>query len=399
MIVTEYDEEMYCLYRGICRYKDKINSNYEIRFFKMSTKKRYKYDSSYVLTDSENYYRRYFGLEIDKKGDYAVSEKMDNIVAEYIKGLFWVFNFYMNCNDKEFNKQNTSDWFYRYSHAPLLFHISKYIHTMKRKGRERKDKWKWMDHIYNSVGEHGYVKRQDFMSTLEYYMYVNPVQKLDKRIIGSYMYQEIMKLDHRTLFGDLDLLIQNIWNGDDEIIDARYTFLNKGRLVNRMEISYGEWKGILGVNGIDLDAYSECNDSIISIDLNNSVIGSDGPNSPDVIGSGLKNLKNDNTNCTDNQYDIWSSNPISRVLGMTIGRDVNNCTQTQINSTESEFEKNGFERHTYNKSSNMYTTHDNKLHQYSSGNDQKVNDSDTRKIIVRIKKGSDTFNDMYLYDT
>ena len=79
-------------------------------------------------------------------------------------------------------------------------------------------------------------------------MYINPIQKLDNIIIGSYIYQDIMKLDHRTLFGDLELLIQNIWNDNDEIIDAMYTFLNKGRLVNRIDIFYGELKGVLRLN-------------------------------------------------------------------------------------------------------------------------------------------------------
>lgn len=265
MLITTYDEELYMMNRCISRYKDAFTPEYEIGFFRMTTKSRYKYDSSYIITDSEEYYSRYFGIDINSKDPDDI-EKMNHIVSEYLKGLFWVFNFYMNCNDTEFNKNNTSDWFYQYSHAPLMFHISKFIFNMNKHSKDKKDRWRWMEKLYDSVCDTSYIPRKNFMTNIEYYLYVNPYQRLDQEILGDPLYKEISKVDYTKIFGDLDKMVDRIWEGDDSLLDVRYTYLSRGKLIGQKIFGYSDWKTFLETEGVDMDVMNECTDSVISMD-------------------------------------------------------------------------------------------------------------------------------------
>ena len=43
------------------------------------------------------------------------------------------------------------------------------------------------------------------MTNIEYYLYVNPYQRLDQDIIGELLYKEIGKVDYKKIFGDLTM--------------------------------------------------------------------------------------------------------------------------------------------------------------------------------------------------
>ncbi|VBB18464.1 XRN 5'-3' exonuclease [Yasminevirus sp. GU-2018] len=320
MEITVYDEEYYMITRCMGRYRDALEPEYEIGSFRLSINHgRYRYDSSYIVDDAREYYDRYFSerrldekpqekpqekplekpiinrsLSKDGESNGAVrsvdsfetstvfsgsikrpdsersivddSQTLDTIVSEYIRGLFWVFNYYVNCNDVEFNRTMASTWFYKYSHAPFLFHISKYIHNMTKTTKDRKDRWNWMEELYESVSEENYVPRRHFMSNIEYYVYVNPYHKLDESILGSKLYRELIKVEHTELFCDIDDVIERLWDGDKNIIDTRNTYLSRGKLIGFKPLSYKEWRSVLAKNGVDLEIFNECCDSVISVD-------------------------------------------------------------------------------------------------------------------------------------
>jgi 5'-3' exonuclease len=235
MSITRYDEEMYMMSKCICHYKQMMCPKYEIGFFDLVATRRYKYECSYALIDAKEYYQRYFDINIsndnqDNNANQTDTTKINKIITEYIKGLFWVFNHYMNCNDNHFNKDNINTWSYQYSHAPLMFHISKHISNLHYANRDRKNKWEWMENIYKSVCEDNYVHRDNFMTKREYTLYTSPHQKL-------YDVTE----NNNTQY-DIDLIVDRIWNGDPDVIDVRYSFLSKGKLVRIKSYSYDEWK-------------------------------------------------------------------------------------------------------------------------------------------------------------
>ncbi len=244
MKVTGYDEKLYMMNECICQYKNKFSPDYEIGFLRMSNKHKYSYETSFVVKDSYEYYNRYFNIDILSKNPKK-NIKLNNIIGEYVKGLFWIFNFYMNNND-----ETSNTWFYPYSHTPLLFHISKYISNMNQNSNCKN--YMWM----NQINENIFLKKSDkldndkkkIMSPLEYYIYVNPHHKLDCEIVGKKLYEQIK--DHKELFDDMNDIIDRIWDGHKNVIDIRYTFLNKGRIINQKMIKYDDWKNFLKQNKI-----------------------------------------------------------------------------------------------------------------------------------------------------
>jgi len=259
--ITEYDEELYKMSRSIGKYKSYFSTNYEFGHFKFiaskgrqtsytdnSIRRRYKYDTSIIHEDSQYYYSRYFGIDINDKS-YQTINKINNIVIEYIKGLFWVFNYYMNNFD---SKIDNWSWYYQFSHAPLLFHIVKYISIMSKLNKDKRDKWQWMDQIYNSVITPN--NNEEIMTGREYYLYMNSHQsatnKFDEELLGKDINEKYKSLDHKKLFGDFDLVIESVWNGDNKYLDARNTYLSRAKLSNINILNYDSWKKILSDNNI-----------------------------------------------------------------------------------------------------------------------------------------------------
>lgn len=271
MSITIYDEELYMFTRCMNKYKNSLEPEYEIGSFKLSVvNNRYKYDSSYIITDAAEYYKRYIDIDLTNT-TYKDTERLNTMIMEYIKGLFWVFDYYVN------NRNHISTWFYRYTHTPFLFHISRFIHTMTYTyfnhniplidhgissiGKKRKysvgsfkDKLIWMEKIYENVTDSTiYVPREKFMNMIEYYVYVNPYNKLDSNMIGRLLVEELKKVDQDLLFGNINQIIDRIWNGDKTLIDTRYTYLSKGKIIGQRILSYDEWKNILKEHNINFN--------------------------------------------------------------------------------------------------------------------------------------------------
>lgn len=235
-----------------------VQINNEIGVFKISSKKRYKYESSDIIDDSKKYYSNIFGIDIEND-----KEKMNDLLKEYMKGLLWVFDFYMNKNDKNFNTKMTSTWYYKYSHAPLLFHLSKliqkmtkqndyianditnnYINKDKLDNKDKPDnKDKWFDELYNQIAVNSYVQVNNFMTLHEHYTYINPKKRIDKTIIGDKLSKI---LDNKELFPDLDEMIEDIWNRKPGVLNfMSNNYLNKAHLIKIDTKGLDEWKDII----------------------------------------------------------------------------------------------------------------------------------------------------------
>jgi hypothetical protein len=240
MKISSYDESIYMMYKSIDRSGSKYPS--DIGFFNLTTKNRYFYVSSNILIDSEEYYRRYFGINVNKDID-----KLNHIVEEYIRGLFWVFNYYMNISGSGSGSDSRSwdSWHYPYSHPPLLYHIIRYINMMN----EKRKSFMTIENIFDNIDK----TQKPLISPLEYYLYITPFEKLDPGTIGVDMYKNISenvdKLKYDKLFVNIDTCVDTCIDINVKI-DIRYTYLSKGKLINHWIIGYDEWKKMFRDAGI-----------------------------------------------------------------------------------------------------------------------------------------------------
>jgi 5'-3' exonuclease len=70
--------------------------------------------------------RKLFKLIYEDKETLVDEERIRKVATEYIKGIFWVFNYYQNIpalKEREFN----TFWFYPYYHAPMIEDLFKYF--------------------------------------------------------------------------------------------------------------------------------------------------------------------------------------------------------------------------------------------------------------------------------
>jgi uncharacterized protein YdiU (UPF0061 family) len=203
------------------------------------------YDKS--VDGRERYYSEFFSHSDDSNTPIDISTpsgktELSKICEEYIKGLFWTFDFYFNKNDRETNYKRVSIWLYPYVKAPLITDIFKYMSDTYK--ADKHNFVEVMNSIYRNVTDTNkstsqFVDRHDFMNKLEQYLYVTPK---NKQIDVPKRYKAI--LSNPTLFPDLDLIAKGIieeQRGKDLIDCRRTSFLNKCHLTTVKTITYEEF--------------------------------------------------------------------------------------------------------------------------------------------------------------
>jgi hypothetical protein len=239
MNVSLFDKELFCMNKGNSNYDNMFNKN-DIGMIKMNNSAKYKYEISNIQEDTRKYYNRYF------------DDNTNTVIEEYMKGLLWVFDYYLN------GTGNKSDWYYKYSNAPLIFNISKYMHIESKKA----NKWNIFDKMYINIRN-----SNNDLSKYEYYLYVNSVNKLSQEIIGNDI-KKIMIDKGYKYFYNLELLVENIWNKIDHNFEIGNSYLSKGRLIKQKIYSITEFRQI--IHELDINICStrdSSNDTII--DTNN----------------------------------------------------------------------------------------------------------------------------------
>ena len=234
--ITENDSDNYimnnCKFKcRNCAYRYNDNNN-QIGYVGLSRSRKYNVNRSHAITDSQEYYERYFDINI-LKNDSENVEKLNKIISEYLTGFVWVFNYYMN--------NSTCSWYYPYSHAPLLLNVAKYLNGNKENNVNLLlNKW--------CMGRNSLP-----VTRLGYYLFVNPYQKIDKKIVGDEIHREIQKLNNNELFGDYNDIVNRIWDGCCcDIIDTG-SYFNKCRIIDQDIVGYDEWMRILERNNFCLD--------------------------------------------------------------------------------------------------------------------------------------------------
>lgn len=163
MKITEYDRMNYSMEMKLNNYKkimeDDNTNNIGISIIKRNNKHYYVFNIK--LNDQTVF------------NDYYDNIKSDMMTQEYVKGLFWVFDFNYNRNNNQFNINNINTWTYNYNKSPFIKDIILYLN--------KNNIYKWIAELNNI-----YVKPEKFLTIQEHLMYITPANKIpftDKNII------------------------------------------------------------------------------------------------------------------------------------------------------------------------------------------------------------------------
>lgn len=100
-----------------------------------------------IFKDSNTYYREYFE-----------NEDIENVCADYIEGIQWVFNYYF------IDRDYINNWYYRHEKAPLLKNLNEYLGNINLKNFEYISKQLEMYKVDNAI---------EYFNPLEQLIYVS----------------------------------------------------------------------------------------------------------------------------------------------------------------------------------------------------------------------------------
>jgi len=257
MEITDFDKEIYSLDRKLGLYEIKLNAvNFDLGDVNLRVLRNgnYAINVGGMQKNVIGYYETFFDLKYvqkvikTQKGNINVIDfvGIESLVDDYIKGLFWVFNWYFNMNGIEENLKFASTWFYPHHRVPLLdqvrYVLKGYGGSTKNFTRMRQFNEK-MNTLYKEVTSDS-VKRNKFMNTLEHYLYVTPVNKHSK-VPEEYL-NEIK--NNNEFFPNLDNIVEQIWDGinTNQVIDCkRILYLNKCNLTGIKFISFNKYMSVM----------------------------------------------------------------------------------------------------------------------------------------------------------
>jgi 5'-3' exonuclease len=224
--VTDYDKEIYKLERRIEPYNIMMNEfsneynmgRVSIRYVRRKTIPKYEITQNSAKANYNTYVKKY----LDGISDSEITKLSEN----YIMGLCWILDFYMNRNDKAENLEYVSTWFFPHYYAPTMYMLSNYFKklyttiTKDSKGNDKKKAFsefmtKHTDNIFRFTNAHIYTKRHKFMNKEEHYLFVNPVSSRDSSKVSE-IYLPVR--ENRSIFPDLRDLAQKMYDKKDKFL-------------------------------------------------------------------------------------------------------------------------------------------------------------------------------------
>lgn len=221
MVITDYDRELHMLERKLGKYRKMLNGD-DIDLGRINIvirNNRYHLFVDDINKENNRYYTEMFG-----------SISKSSIIENYLTGIFWIFDFYINKNNMYSNMNNISTWFYPYHSSPLLYDIDLYL----RKNNFILDR---LNNIMNKTIRAS-VKYYNFMNTFEHKLYVTPINK------NKYIPEEYEKfVKNSEFFPDINQIVDLIWNNKGQkYIDCRNVlYLNKCNLLTIPNIPFNKY--------------------------------------------------------------------------------------------------------------------------------------------------------------
>jgi 5'-3' exonuclease len=248
MEITSYDIDSYKLDRKMGSYEVMLNAiDFSLGSINISlySNGNYKFIPYNKLSNIINYYDTFFDIsykKISHNGKNTImfdQHKMETLVNDYIKGLFWVFNTYFNKNNSSQNSNFISTWFYPHHRVPLIYQVRDILTYYKNKDNNLYITK--MNELFTEVTSDNrfIVPKDGFMTKLEHYIYVTPKNK-QKDV--PHIYDDI--INNINMFPDLNSIVDDIWSGNNtnNIIDCRrIPYFNKCNLLTVPFVKFNEF--------------------------------------------------------------------------------------------------------------------------------------------------------------
>ena len=229
MEVTEYDKEVHKLDKRLPPYNIMLNEDPDtdtlgklrIRYVKRKNVPKYEIFQQSAKNNYDEFVTNFMELKVDD------DTELTKITENYIMGLCWVLDFYMNKNDKYENLNHVSVWFFPHYYAPTLYMICNYMknlfNVVTAKLTDNKQKKKLFNEfmkahtqtMFSTSNKRLYVPRHDFMNKQEHYLFVNPVSSRDPSKVDDF-YMDVR--GNRELFPDLRHLAKEMLDNKDKFL-------------------------------------------------------------------------------------------------------------------------------------------------------------------------------------
>lgn len=259
--VTKYDIESYMFDRKLGKYESKLNAqDFEIGAIKIShdSEGNYVIKHFYRNENIAQYYDTFFGMSyqikelkvkngINKKIIMFDESRVTQLVEDYIKGIFWVFDCYFNKYNSSYNSNYVSTWIYPHHRSPLMYQVRDILYKFSSnendiQGINIKGFVNKMNSLYHSVttsSDH-IVPRNLYMNKIEHYLYVTPY---NRHVDIPEKYKEFVE-NNRDIYPNLSHIADEIWKGTDNshLIDCRrISFVNKCNLLAVKPLGFSDF--------------------------------------------------------------------------------------------------------------------------------------------------------------
>lgn len=243
MAVTEYDKNYY-------KFEKKLDEYFYIFSSDVDQKLGYL-----DVNFKNNYYKLLIdnNIEENKKNFYQekikTSErtKIKEICNSYLLGLFWNFDFYFNKNNHNKNSEFISIWYYNQDVVPFLKDLQIYMKDLCSKNINITNQKNYISiyhennkmfyQITNYKSEF-YVNKENYLTDMEQFIYINPNEKLYNKISPKYN----QLLSNNYLFPDIRKIIEDILDGNvlTHIDLTNCIYINKCKILGLNIISYND---------------------------------------------------------------------------------------------------------------------------------------------------------------
>lgn len=228
--ISSFDKEIYCFERKMGKWNEVFGTDkMELGTFniisKLYPKKCYEIFNKPIIEEVRNYYKEMFNIE--NINTESGNNEVNKICKEYIKGLFWTFDFYFNKNNSENNYNLVSTWSYKYKRAPLITQITSYFYSCGKNLRKE------LENIF-TFDINQYVDRKNYFTKNEHYLYTTPMNKILSNIhMGKY---KDFIISNNQFYMNIEEFINKVKSNEKINVDSkRINFLNK---ININELNY-----------------------------------------------------------------------------------------------------------------------------------------------------------------
>lgn len=130
----------------------------------------------------------------------------------------WVFEYYFNNNNKHYNYDKISLWYYEYNKSPLLKDIYRFMRKIENYGL-----------LYQNLSSK-YINRSEYLKPLQYYIFITPINNL----YNNFENNNLLKIieNNKDKFIDISEIINEINQNNEKNIDIN--IIKKNEYINKI---------------------------------------------------------------------------------------------------------------------------------------------------------------------